>query len=68
MYRFKGERVEDALYRDYQKRQARAKLLIESVIQYLTPLFLLEVTNRRPLPYSEDHREIPRASSLEIRA
>jgi hypothetical protein len=35
VYRFKGERVEDALYRDYQKRQARAKLLTESVISIL---------------------------------
>ena len=31
IYRKRGERVEDALYRDSQKRSARHKLMIESV-------------------------------------
>ena len=31
IYRKRGERVEDALYRDYQKRSARLKLVQESV-------------------------------------
>ena len=40
VYRLKGERVEDALYRDYQKRQARAKLLTESVsVAIITPQY-----------------------------
>ncbi len=30
VYRYRGERVEDALYRDYLKREARHKLMIES--------------------------------------
>ena len=31
IYRKRGERVEDALYRDSKKRSARHKLMIESV-------------------------------------
>jgi hypothetical protein len=31
VYRKRGERVEDALYRDYQKRSARQKLMVEAV-------------------------------------
>jgi hypothetical protein len=38
IYRKRGERVEDALYRDSQKRSARHKLMIESVSLTFTML------------------------------
>ena len=45
IYRKRGERVEDALYRDSKKRSARHKLMIESVSWQFGKLSFLRISS-----------------------